>query len=218
MKLETRLQHPPERVSVGFQLRKRSRCLNGQSATLTADLDRVRLVRALERAAAGEAAALEDIYRRTSAKLFAVVLRILGDRTEAEDVLQEVYITVWNRAGSYDPARGVSPITWLAAVARNRAIDRVRSRAVRKTQPIEAAAEAPDPAAPAWAALEAADDSRRLAGCLEALDPKQASAIRTAFFEGVTYEALAERIGAPLGTVKSWIRRGLAGLKACLDQ
>jgi RNA polymerase sigma factor (sigma-70 family) len=192
--------------------------LDGQSSAIAADLDRVRLVRALERAAAGEAAALEDIYRRTSAKLFSVILRILGDRNEAEDVLQEVYITVWNRAGSYDPGRGVSPITWLAAVARNRAIDRMRSRAVRRTQPLEVVAEAPDPAAPAWVALETADDSRRLASCLEALDPKQSTAIRTAFFDGVTYEALALKIGAPLGTVKSWIRRGLASLKACLDQ
>lgn len=192
--------------------------MDGQSSAIAADLDRVRLVRALERAAAGEAAALEDIYRRTSAKLFSVILRILGDRNEAEDVLQEVYITVWNRAGSYDPGRGVSPITWLAAVARNRAIDRMRSRAVRRTQPLEVVAEAPDPAAPAWVALETADDSRRLASCLEALDPKQSTAIRTAFFDGVTYEALALKIGAPLGTVKSWIRRGLASLKACLDQ
>ena len=108
---------------------------------IAADLERVRLVRALQRVASGEAAALEDIYRRTSAKLFGVILRILGDRNEAEDVLQEVFVTVWNRAGSYDPTRGVSPITWLAAVARNRAIDRVRSRASRPTQPLEAAAE-----------------------------------------------------------------------------
>jgi len=114
---------------------------------IAADLERVRLVRALQRVASGEAAALEDIYRRTSAKLFGVILRILGDRNEAEDVLQEVFVTVWNRAGSYDPTRGVSPITWLAAVARNRAIDRIRSRAARPTQPLEAAAEVVDGAA-----------------------------------------------------------------------
>jgi RNA polymerase sigma-70 factor (ECF subfamily) len=184
---------------------------------IAADLERVRLVRALQRVASGEAAALEDIYRRTSSKLFGVILRILGDRNEAEDVLQEVFVTVWNRAGSYDPARGVSPITWLAAVARNRAIDRIRSRATRATQPLEAAAEIADGAAPAWAALEADDDARRLAACLEALDEKQSSAIRTAFFDGVTYEALAVRLGAPLGTVKSWIRRGLASLRTCLE-
>ena len=184
---------------------------------ITADLERVRLVRALERVAAGEAAALEDIYRRTSAKLFGVVLRILGDRSEAEDVLQEVYITVWNRAGSFDPARGVSPITWLAAVARNRAIDRMRARGARPTQPIEAAADVADPAAPAWAGLEAGDDTRRLNDCLKGLDEKQSHAIRTAFFDGVTYEVLAARLGAPLGTVKSWIRRGLANLRGCLE-
>ena len=190
---------------------------NGRSVAITADLERLRLVRALERAAAGEAAALEDIYRRTSAKLFGVILRILGDKSEAEDVLQEVYITIWNRAGTFDPGRGVSPITWLAAVARNRAIDRVRSRNLRQSQPLEAAADVADPAAPAWTLLQTADETRRLAACLDALDPKQAGAIRTAFFDGVTYEALAERIGAPLGTVKSWIRRGLAGLRACLE-
>ena len=82
---------------------------------------------------------------------------------------------------------------------------------------LEAAAEAPDPAAPAWAALEADDDARRLNHCLEGLEPKQASAIRTAFFDGLTYDALARQLDVPLGTVKSWIRRGLAGLKACLD-
>ncbi len=184
---------------------------------ITADLERVRLVRALERVAAGEASALEDIYRRTSAKLFGVILRILGDRNEAEDVLQEVYITVWNRAGAYDAGRGVSPITWLAAVARNRAIDRVRARATRPTQPIEQAADIADGAAPAWAALESADDARRLAACLDALEDRQAAAIRTAFFDGLTYEALATRLGTPLGTVKSWIRRGLANLRTCLD-
>jgi RNA polymerase sigma-70 factor (ECF subfamily) len=102
-------------------------------------------------------------------------------------------------------------------VARNRAIDRIRSRATRATQPLEAAAEIADGAAPAWAALEADDDARRLAACLEALDEKQSSAIRTAFFDGVTYEALAVRLGAPLGTVKSWIRRGLASLRTCLE-
>jgi RNA polymerase sigma-70 factor (ECF subfamily) len=189
----------------------------GQGVAITADLERVRLTRALVRAAAGEASALEDIYRRTSAKLFGVVLRILGDRSEAEDVLQEVYITVWNRAGSFDPERGISPITWLAAVARNRAIDRVRARAVRQTQPIEAAAEVADSAPPAWSGLEADDDARRLNHCLEGLEQRQASAIRTAFYEGLTYEALSRKLNVPLGTVKSWIRRGLAGLKACLD-
>lgn len=186
-------------------------------ASNTADLDRVRLTRALERVAGGDAAALEDLYRRTSAKLFGVVVRILGDRSEAEDVLQDVYITIWNRAGSYDASRGVSPITWLATVARNRAIDRARSRGLRQTKPMEAAADIADSAPLAIVGLESADEARRLQACLDALDAKQADAIRTAFFDGVTYEALANRLGAPLGTVKSWIRRGLAGLKACLS-
>jgi len=171
----------------------------------------------VERCRVNDRQAQAELYRRYSKAMFNAALRITGDHAEAEDVLQEVFVTVWNRAGSYDPTRGVSPITWLAAVARNRAIDRVRSRASRPTQPMEAAAEVADGAAPAWAALEADDDARRLAACLDALDEKQSSAIRTAFFDGVTYEALALRLGAPLGTVKSWIRRGLASLRTCLD-
>eukprot|EP01037_Dinobryon_pediforme_P016019 gene16019-16187_t len=104
-------------------------------------------------------------------------------------------------------------------VASNTAdLDRVRlTRALERTKPMEAAADIADSAPLAIVGLESADEARRLQACLDALDAKQADAIRTAFFDGVTYEALANRLGAPLGTVKSWIRRGLAGLKACLS-
>src|SRR5580700_3464635 len=100
---------------------------------------------ALIRVASGDRAALEIVYRDTSAKLFGVCVRILADRQEAEDVLQEVYLTVWNKAGAFDAARA-SPITWLVAIARNRAIDRLRSgRARRGAEPIEAADDVGDP-------------------------------------------------------------------------
>lgn len=174
---------------------------------------------ALARVATGDRAALEQIYRDTSAKLFGVLLRILNDRSEAEDVLQEVYITVWNKAGVFDPARA-SPITWLVAIARNRAIDRLRSGGtVRKSSdPIDAAAEISDPSPDAATLLEGDDERRRLAACLDELDGKTSGAIRSAFLDGLTYEQLAERAGIPLGTMKSWIRRGLMKLRACLDQ
>src|ERR1700736_927392 len=101
--------------------------------------DRSQLVAALARVAGGDRSALRTIYQDTSAKLFGVCLRILNDRGEAEDVLQDVYVTVWRKAAPFDPARA-SPIPWMVAIARNRAIDRLRAPAVsRRMEPIEAA-------------------------------------------------------------------------------
>ena len=173
---------------------------------------------ALKRAGRGEKAALESIYGATSAKLFGICLRILKDRQESEDVLQEVYLSVWRRAGSFDPARA-SPITWLATLARNRAIDRLR--AVRRTagsEPVEKALEIADPSPGALSAIESREDAARLAGCIGELEERTAVAIRAAFFGGLTYSELAERSSVPLGTMKSWIRRGLMKLKDCLQR
>lgn len=173
----------------------------------------------LTRVAAEDHAALATLYDATSAKLMGVCLRILKDRGESEDVLQEVYLTVWRRAGSFDPARGVSPITWLATIARNRAIDRLRVRNPLAGAQGEAfALAAPDPAPSAEARISERQEAARLADCLGELEPRTAEAIRTAFYEGVAYEPLAHRLGEPVGTVKSWIRRGLQRLKGCLEQ
>ena len=179
---------------------------------------RKQLSEALQRAGRGEKPALESIYLATSAKLFGICLRILGDRQEAEDVLQEVYVSVWRRAGSFDPARA-SPITWLATLARNRAIDRLR--ALKRTagfQPVEAAAEVADARPDALAGLETREDARRLAGCIGELEDRTQTAIRSAFFGALTYSDLASKEGVPLGTIKSWIRRGLMKLKECLQR
>jgi len=113
------------------------------------DTNRSLIATALGRIPAGDRAALQTVYRLTSAKLFGVALRILGERGEAEDVLQEVYVTVWRRAADFDASRA-SPMTWLIAIARNRAIDRLRaSRQSRRMDPIDAAAEVADSAAAA---------------------------------------------------------------------
>ena len=175
------------------------------------------LAPAMARVAAGERDALRDLYDATRAKLFGVVLRILSDRGESEDVLQEVYLTVWRRAGAFDPARA-SAAAWLTAVARNRAIDRLRARPSRPHDGPEAAMRLPDPGPGPEASLERSDEGRRLHACLEELRPEEAGTIRTAFLEGVTYEALALRTGKPLGTVKSWVRRGLLRLRDCLER
>ena len=157
------------------------------------------------------------LYDAISPKLFGVCLRILSDREESEDVLQEVFITIWRRADRFDASRA-SVMTWVSTIARNRAIDRLRARGpLAHAEPVEGM-ELPDKAPGAEALLEAAGETARLHACLSELDGRTETCIRTAFFEGVTYEALAQRMDAPLGTVKSWIRRGLAKLQGCLVQ
>jgi len=183
-----------------------------------AAVTRSQLAAALVRVAAGDRAALRLVYQDTSAKLFGVCLRILNDRGEAEDVLQDVYVTVWRKAGSFDPGRA-SPITWLVAIARNRSIDRLRaSAASRRTEPIESAEDVRDDAPAALDLVVAAEQQARLKTCLDELEEHQSLAIRSAFLDGMTYEQLAEHVGVPLGTMKSWIRRGLMKLRACLER
>lgn len=172
---------------------------------------------AMARLAEGERNALEDIYRATHVKLFGICYRILGDRKEAEDALQDVYVNLWQRADRYDPNRA-SPISWLATFARNRAIDRLRTGKVRAgAVGIEEAAPISDAAPLADAAMIDAERSARIHTCIESLDSNQRDNIREAFFGGKTYAELAETRTIPLGTMKSWIRRGLAKLKACLE-
>jgi RNA polymerase sigma-70 factor (ECF subfamily) len=180
--------------------------------------NRSQLAAALARVAAGDRAALRIVYQDTSAKLFGVCLRILNDRSEAEDVLQDVYVTVWRKAGSFDSARA-SPITWLVAIARNRAIDRLRSSAVsRRSEPIESAEDVRDHAPAALDLVVAAEQRERLKTCLGELEERHSAVIRSAFLDGVTYEQLAQRMDVPLGTMKSWIRRGLMKLRTCLER
>jgi RNA polymerase sigma factor (sigma-70 family) len=185
---------------------------------LNAETDRQRLSLALQQVAAGDQAALRQVYESTSAKLFGVCLRILGDRNEAEDVLQEVYVTIWRRAGSFDPGRGVSPITWLATLTRNRAIDQLRASKANLSRPLELAADVSDPAPLAAAVLERDQEQHRLSLCMGELEPDHAAYIRSAFFGGHTYQTLAETAAVPLGTMKSWIRRALLRLRDCLDR
>ncbi len=178
---------------------------------------RARLTEVLVRTGAEDRAALAELYSLTSAKLFGICLRICGERQAAEDVLHEVYLTIWKRAGGYEPGRA-SPITWLATIARNRAIDWRRAQTVRRAAPIEEALPLPDDRPLASDTLVADEDRARLHLCLDALDDSARVAIRTAFFDGVTYAELAERQKVPLGTMKSWVRRGLLRLKECLSR
>ena len=191
---------------------------NGCGTALNGDVassERAALVAALKRVADGDRAALQDVYRRTSAKLYGIALRIFPDGDDAEDVLQDAFINIWQKAGSFDPARA-SPITWLVALTRNRAIDRLRAKGKRVMAPLDLAAEIADDRPDAEQCLIAHEADARILACIETLAKDDATLIRTAFFDGATYADIADRAATPLGTVKSRIRRALMKLKACL--
>jgi RNA polymerase sigma-70 factor (ECF subfamily) len=171
----------------------------------------------LAQVALGNRVAFEALYRGTANRLFGICLRVLTRRAEAEDALQEVYTTVWRKAAQFDPEKATA-MTWLAMIARNKAIDRLRALpAPQARASFELAEHVADQGASPAQAVETSKDRARLEHCLESLEPKRRSLIRAAFFDGLTYEDLAARIEAPLGSIKSWIRRGLLQLRECLD-
>jgi|KBSMisStandDraft_5_1062788.scaffolds.fasta_scaffold02275_2 RNA polymerase sigma-70 factor (ECF subfamily) len=174
----------------------------------------------LARCASGEAAALKLLYKNTAAQLFGVLRRILLRDDLAQEALQDVYVSVWRNAKDYRAARG-SPFTWLVSIARNRAIDikRSRRREVQFADPIEYVPEDDDAANSDLALLAERDaDARRLKGCLDELQPMQRNAVCLAYLNGLTHEEVAGTLAAPLGTVKSWVRRGLESLKGCIGR
>lgn len=174
------------------------------------------LVELMERVAAGDHAALRSLYDRTSAKLYGVCLRVLDDESDAQDALQDVFVTVWRKARQYD-SRKAGTITWLAVLARNKAIDRRRGRKPPADE-IDQAFDLADDQPSALEVMEGAEDATRLRRCLDALEDRARMLIRAAFFDGLSYAELAQREDVPLGTMKSWIRRGLLRLRGCLDQ
>lgn len=196
--------------------RPASSCGNGRSMNAAQAPNAHELVPLMQAVAAGDRAALADLYGRTSGKLYGICVRLLGSEPEAEDVLQDVYLTVWNKAGSFDRNKA-SPITWLAVLARNKSIDRLR-RQRPPTTTLDDAPEMADDGPSALEVLEQDEDQQRLNGCLDELDEQQRASIRAAFLEGATYPQLAEREKVPLGTMKSWIRRGLIRLRGCLER
>jgi RNA polymerase sigma-70 factor, ECF subfamily len=170
----------------------------------------------LARSALGDRGAFSELYRLTSPKLFSVALRIVRSRDLAEEAVQEAFINVWRRAGDYREDKGL-PLPWLVAIVRNRALDLLRGGP--KERPLDEDAEVED-----WASddltpferLAASREAKALAGCLERLRPEQRQAIALAYYRGLAHEELAGHMGQPLGTIKSWIRRGLEQLKRCL--
>lgn len=173
----------------------------------------------LARCALRDQRAFATLYRFSSAKLFAVAVRITRRRDWAEEVLQEAFVNIWNHAAGYNPTKS-APMTWMTAIVRNRALDWLRRpREVEIAEEQEElmasiADESPGPEELLGRSLEAG----KLAECMKVLTEEQRRGITLAFFYGLSHGELAEQMRKPLGTVKTWIRRGLDRLKGCLDE
>jgi RNA polymerase sigma-70 factor (ECF subfamily) len=160
--------------------------------------------------------AFDALYRQTNAKLFGVCLRVLNQRAEAEEALQEVYVKIWTKADRFAVSE-LSPISWLVAVARNHSIDRMRQRR-RPTVELDAAVGVADPTPGPEAQTMAGGERERIHGCLEELDDERAAAVRGAYLKGESYAELAERHRVPLNTMRTWLRRSLLKLRECLER
>jgi RNA polymerase sigma-70 factor, ECF subfamily len=174
----------------------------------------------LPRVALGDRAAFERVYRATCAHLLGVAFRILNSRERAEEVLQEAFMNVWHGAGGFDASVAV-PMTWLINIVRNKAIDALRSgkteRASTSSLDEEAMAVAADPTQQPQALLERSLEALRITGCMDELGAPQRQALALAYYRGMAHSEIAQTLGAPLGTAKAWVRRGLDKLKTCLE-
>lgn len=173
------------------------------------------LVWLLAATAKGDEAAFERLYAASRAKLYGVVLRILRRADLADDVIQEAYVKIWNSAGQFDAALS-SPITWMVAIARHRAID-----VLRKTPEIslkdepetrEVAAESQDP----LARREMTEELKRLLACMGRLDEDRRRLVLLAYYSGCSRQQLADQFGAPVNSIKTWLRRALVEIRECL--
>ncbi len=191
-------------------------------------LDILSLQELIGAAALGNHAAFAQLYERTHTHLFGVAIRILGNGQSAEDVLQEAYVSIWKNAGGYRSevdGQSIQPMTWLIAIVRNKALDALRVRARRKENELsqdddlapdaESASEAgANPSA--MQLLEQATQALHIDACMNALEGSHRQSLALAYYQGLSHTEVAAQMGAPLGSVKAWIRRGLEKLKTCL--
>lgn len=164
---------------------------------------------------------MRQLYDQTATKLFGLALRITNRHDWAEDVVQESFVSIWHHAGDYRPHLA-APMTWMTAIVRNRALDCLRRQAAARTsQTVELDDSlgewlADEAAGPAELAL-ASQEARALNQCLQRLEPAQRQAISLAYLKDMSHSELSEQLQVPLGTIKSWIRRGLERLRTCLE-
>jgi RNA polymerase sigma factor (sigma-70 family) len=186
------------------------------------------LAETLSRVSLGDRAAFRTLYQATSAHLFGVILRINPDRSQAEDILQEIYVSIWHAAKAFDPLRS-QPMTWLTSIARNRAIDSLRRRKAEVAtvsshvvrddgEEVDRLAELPSDAAGPLELLQRAAEARAVTRCVQQLSAEQQQCMALTYYQGLSHAEVAEHLAQPLGTVKSWVRRALLALKDCLGR
>jgi RNA polymerase sigma-70 factor, ECF subfamily len=187
--------------------------------------DGLTLQQLLAEAARGDHAAFASVYQRTHAHLFGLALRMLGREQAAEDVLQEAFVSIWKSAAQYRSSidgHEVQPMTWLIAIVRNKALDALRARARLKETELPEEGHGGDGAtvhgsgASALDLLTQASRALHIEGCLNGLEGSYRQSLALAYYQGLSHSEVAAQMGAPLGSVKAWIRRGLEKLKACL--
>lgn len=182
--------------------------------------DAAHLANLLAATAQGDQRAFRQLYETSSAHLFGLLLRILKRRDWAEEALQDCFLKVWQKAETYAPDKG-APLTWLMTVARYRALDLLRMKRPEVEMPEEDEQQslsfADHGQSPEDGAVEG-EGIGRLENCMKGLQDEQRKSVLLAYYEGYTHQELAARLKAPLGTVKSWVRRGLSKLRECLDQ
>lgn len=170
----------------------------------------------LAKVAARDRAAFRELYKTASSKLFGVLVRMLGNRSESEDALQEVFTRIWLRADRFDPAKG-SAQGWMIAIARNHAIDRLRARPVESADE-DAVLMLADQKPGAEAALVAKGHAQQIVDCMGQLEPDRARAVQGAYLNGLSYQQLADRFAVPLNTMRTWLRRSLLSLRECMEK
>lgn len=164
-----------------------------------------------------DAQAFRRLYDRTATRMLATALRILRQRSLAEEALQEGFVAIWNKAGQFDPVAG-APMAWMSTIVRNRALDEVRRRADNPQVNTDDLGEAAfGTSVSAEQTLLDLEMSEALRNCLGELEGKQRQALVLAYAHGLSHGELSAHLAQPLGTVKSWVRRGLVALKRCID-
>ncbi|WP_111493227.1 MULTISPECIES: RNA polymerase sigma factor [Marinobacter] len=175
------------------------------------------LMALLARVAQHDRAAFRALYERMAGRMFGVCQKLANQPELAEEALQDAFVRIWHHASEYHSERG-TPLNWMLTIARYRTLDLIRARKVRQTAGDDRLEQvADDSANPLDASLQA-DGAAALQGCLEELSEDQRDSILLSYYRGFTHEELATALSTPIGTVKSWIRRGLLALKRCLEQ
>ncbi len=180
-------------------------------------MEHEQLLPLLKKVSKEDRSAFEELYNVTRRQLYAVALRMLQNKESAEEALQEAYVKIWYKADSYKEGQG-TVLTWMVSILRYRVIDMLRHNKVRRSDMIDSIDfdDVPSESVQSDDNSDSLTSNKQIDKCMEELDMQQRQAIHLAYFNGLSHSEVVSHLGSPLGTIKSWIRRGLASLQRCL--